>query len=282
MTLFPFVIFVFFFWLFCFFRFSLSLSHAYARCVCTSLSLVTTLEEQQPLSLARSQKIDRQREPKTHNRQTSEVAEKRKLKIFFYYKCAMCSRIIIEQRQEEQASEQGGGGGGVLVGRSVGLMFSWCSGTYELPTLMSLSFHLFFVAVFFFVFSVVEQFWFGFCRLFGHGRCVVCVVVVVVVVFVCVRACVFFSIECALLSCVSSHLALWFIIFRHKRRGLVGLKDSLPLVFFPSGSMSYYLSGMLFSLSLSLSRGLFSFLLCIYRGSDNCCCCCCCFFASPG
>jgi hypothetical protein len=87
---------------------------------CAHLSLVATLEEQQPLSLARTHKIDRQRKPKTHNRQTSEVAEKRKLKIFLLQ---MCSRIIIEQRQEEQASEQGGGGG-VLVGRSVGLMFS--------------------------------------------------------------------------------------------------------------------------------------------------------------
>lgn len=198
----------------------------------------------------------------------------------------MCSRIIIEQRQEEQASEQGGGGGGggVLVGRSVGLLFSWCRGTYELPTFMPLSFHLFIVAILFcFLCSwavlvlILSFIWTREVR-----RLCCCCCCCGFCVRACVRACVFFPIERALLLCVSFHLAFWLLIFRHNRRGLVGLNDSLALVFF-----FLWFDVLLFVrnvvLSLSLSRGLFSFLLCIYRGSDNCCCCCCCcFFASLG
>lgn len=77
-------------------------------------------------SLARTHKIDRQTERAKDTQQTDKRGSgEAEVEDFFYYKCAMCSRIIIEQRQEEQASEQGGGGGGgVLVGRSFGLLFS--------------------------------------------------------------------------------------------------------------------------------------------------------------
>jgi len=195
MTLFPFVNFVFFFVLL-FFPFSLSLSlslsHAYARCVCTSLSCGNTRGATASLARSHTQNRKTETEPKIHNRQTCEVAEKRKLKIFLLQMCDVQQNYLLssgkrsKRRSKEEEEEY------LLAGLSVS-----CFPDVEVPTSFQLSCLChsisFFVAFFlcFLCSWAVLVFWF--CRLFGHGRCVVCVVVVVVVVvFACVRACVFF------------------------------------------------------------------------------------------
>ncbi len=276
------------FWSFVSSALSLSLSRVCSLRVHISLSCLwqhsrsNSLSLSLACSLAHTHKIDRQREPKTHNRQDKRSSGEAEVEDFFITNVRCAAELLLSsgKRSKRRSKGGGGGGGGVLVGRSVGLMFSWCRGTYELRTLMPLSFHLFFVAILFCflcswaVLVLILILSFVWTREMRRLCCCCC--------GFCVRACFFFSYwMCVIVVCFfSSRFAIPNFSPQKKRtcraEGLFGFgffslwSDVLLLV------RNAVLS---LSLSLSLSRGLFSFLLCIYRGSDNCCCC---FFASLG
>jgi len=141
MTLFPFVNFVFFFVLLFFSVLSLSLSLSLSR-VCSlrvHISLLWQHSRSNSLSrsLARSHAQNRQteREPKIHNRQTSEVAEKRKLKIFLLQMCDVQQNYLLssgkrsKRRSKEEEEEEY-----LLAGLSVS-----CFPDVEVPTSFQLS-----------------------------------------------------------------------------------------------------------------------------------------------